>query len=436
MDILSESSYFKTSELLAEVSSLSACFDPALRGHNFRVFLIALSIASKLSFSRSFLFNLSVASLFHDIGILFLKERNQESLLREENFQDRAIHLHAFAGYRLLKEFPVFKKAAEIIRDHHRTYSEHLSNPKKYVFASQIVFLADRIDVWIINRLERGNSLLEAVSSLREKLEKGRRTLFNPALLNILFSYYYDREAFWFSLYTEEEYVKESVLSWLNKVNFSVSIGEFLKIVKLFGFIIDFKSPFTATHSSGVAQTATHLASYFHFSQEELRKMRIAGFLHDIGKVFIPVDILEKPARLTSNEFFTMKSHVFHTYRILSRFIGDKDIVEWASYHHEKLNGKGYPFRLRANRIPLGSRIMAVADIFTALTEDRPYKKSLSSREAIKILIHLAEKGEIDSQTVKILEKNLKFIDRSRKVSQEKAAKFYREIRNSPLLCE
>uniref|UniRef100_UPI0026214EF4 HD-GYP domain-containing protein n=1 Tax=Desulfurobacterium sp. TaxID=2004706 RepID=UPI0026214EF4 len=149
-----------------------------------------------------------------------------------------------------------------------------------------------------------------------------------------------------------------------------------------------------------------------------------------------PVDILEKPARLTSNEFYTMKSNVFHTYRILSRFIGDKDIVEWASYHHEKLNGKGYPFRLRANRIPLGSRIMAVADIFTALTEDRPYKKSLSSREAIKILIHLAEKGEIDSQTVKILEKNLKFIDRSRKVSQEKAAKFYREIRNNPLLYE
>ena len=434
MDILSESSYFKTSELFAEVSNLSACFDPALRGHNFRVFLIALPIASKLSFSRNFLFNLSVASLFHDIGILFLKEREQESLLREENFQGKAIHLHAFAGYKLLNEFPVFKKAAEIIRDHHRTYLEHLANPGKYSFASQIVFLADRIDIWITNRLEKGESLLKAVSSLREKLERGRKTLFNPKLLDIFFSSYYSKEAFWFSLYTEEEYVKESVLNWLNKISFSISIGEFLKIVKLFGFIIDFKSPFTATHSSGVAQTATHLASYFHFSQEELRKIKIAGFLHDVGKVFIPIDILEKPARLTDNEFFIMKSHVFHTYRILSRFIRDDDTVKWASYHHERLNGKGYPFKLRANRIPLGSRIMAVADIFTALTENRPYKKALSSSEAMKILLQLAEKGEVNSQIVKTLEKNLKFIDRSRKISQEKAEKFYREIRNDSLL--
>lgn len=426
--LFDDSRYYNASKLLAEISNLSACFDASLRGHNLRVSLISLSIASKFSFSRDFLLNLLIASLFHDIGILFFREKEQISLLKEENYRDSAIHLHAFIGYKLLKSFPFFKKASLIIRDHHRIYAEFVSSPEKFSFPAQIVFLADRVDVWINNKLSRGVSLLEAVTSLKEKLERGRATLFNPKLLDILFQFYWDKEAFWFSIYSEEEYVKETVLSWLERLDFSMSIEELLRVVNLFGFIIDFKSPFTATHSSGVAQTATHLASYFHFSQDELRKMKIAGFLHDIGKVFIPTEILEKPGKLTEEEFFLMKSHVFHTYRILQRFVRDEEIVKWASYHHEKLNGKGYPFKLRANQIPLGSRIMAVADMFTALTEERPYKAPMTSVEALKILTQLSRDGELDPQVVSVLRENVKSIDKSRMVAQERASRLYREL--------
>ena len=427
--LFDDGQYYNASKLLAEVSNLSACFDASLRGHNFRVSLISLSIASKFSFSRDFLLNLLIASLFHDIGILFFREKEQVSLLKEENFRDKAIHLHAFVGYQLMKSFPFFRKAAVIIRDHHRTYSEFLSSPEEFSFPAQIVFLADRVDVWVNNHLERGIPLLESIRSLKGKLEKGRGTLFNPKLLDVLFQFYWDREAFWFSIYSEEDYVKETVLSWLERLDFSMSIEELLRIVNLFGFIIDFKSPFTATHSSGVAQTATHLASYFHFSQEELRKMKVAGFLHDVGKVFIPTEILEKPGRLTEEEYFLMKSHVFHTYRILQRFVKDEDIVRWASYHHEKLNGNGYPFKLKANQIPLGSRIMAVADMFTALTEERPYKRSMNSVDALKMMIQLSQTGELDQQVVSVLKENLKSIDRSRLVAQKRASELYSELK-------
>ena len=421
-------SYYNISKLLTEISNLSATFDPSLRGHNLRVSLISLSIATKLTFSRNFLLNVLIASLLHDIGILFFKEKEQISLLREENFRDRAIHLHALIGYKLLNQYPFFREPARIIRDHHRTYSEFVSSPSRFSFPAQILFLADRVDVWVSNRLAKGYSLLESIGLLREKLERGRGTLFSPKLLDILFSFYYDREAFWFNIYTEEEYAKETVVDWLDRLDFTLSIEELLKTVNLFGFIIDFKSPFTATHSSGVAQTATHLASYFHFSQEELRKMKIAGFLHDVGKILVPTEILEKPGRLTDEEFFTMKSHVYHTYRILSRFIHNEDIVKWASYHHEKLNGKGYPFKLKANQIPLGSRIMAIADVFTALTEERPYKRAMSSSEALEMLIQLSEKGELDRQIVSVLRENLKAIDRSRQVAQNRASELYREL--------
>ena len=421
--------YYNISKLLIEISNLSACFDPSLRGHNLRVALISLAIANKLSFSREFLLNILIASLFHDIGILFFKEKEQVALLKEENFNSRAIHLHAEIGFNLLNRYPFFKEAAKIIRDHHRSYSEFIDSPQKFSFPAQILFLADRVDVWINNRLLKGYSLLDAISSLKGKLEEGRGFLFSPKLLDILFNFYYEKEAFWFNLYTEEEYVRETVVDWLDRLDFAMSIGELLRTVNLFGFIIDFKSPFTATHSSGVSQTATHLASYFHFSQEELRKMKIAGFLHDIGKIFIPNEILEKPAQLTEEEFFIMKSHVYHTYRILSRFIKNEDVVEWASYHHERLNGKGYPFKLKANKIPLGSRIMAVADMFTALTEERPYKKSISSSEAVRMMIQLSEEGELDTQIVSVLRNNLKAVDRSRQISQRLAAELYGELK-------
>ena len=421
--------YYNISKLLIEISNLSACFDPSLRGHNLRVALISLAIANKLSFSREFLLNILIASLFHDIGILFFKEKEQVALLKEENFNSRAIHLHAEIGFNLLNRYPFFKEAAKIIRDHHRSYSEFIDSPQKFSFPAQILFLADRVDVWINNRLLKGYSLLDAISSLKGKLEEGRGFLFSPKLLDILFNFYYEKEAFWFNLYTEEEYVRETVVDWLDRLDFAMSIGELLRTVNLFGFIIDFKSPFTATHSSGVSQTATHLASYFHFSQEELRKMKIAGFLHDIGKIFIPNEILEKPAQLTEEEFFIMKSHVYHTYRILSRFIKNEDVVEWASYHHERLNGKGYPFKLKANKIPLGSRIMAVADMFTALTEERPYKKSISSSEAVRMMIQLSEEGELDTQVVSVLRNNLKAVDRSRQISQRLAAELYGELK-------
>jgi len=212
-------------------------------------------------------------------------------------------------------------------------------------------------------------------------------------------------------------------------LNFTWSIDEFIKFVDIFGFIIDFKSPFTATHSTGVAQTAIHLSSLLGFSPTELKKIKIAAFLHDIGKIFIPSEILEKPAKLTEEEFFIMKSHVFHTYMILNSSIKDKDIVFWASYHHEKLDGSGYPFRIKADQIPLGSRIMAVADIFTALTEERPYKKSLSPPEAIKLIGDLANKNFLDRKVVYTLRKNLDTINKSKNIAQERARELYNLFR-------
>lgn len=422
--------FLKVNNLILSATNLHAAVDSFLHDHNYRVAFIATSIGSKLSYSISFLRNLLFAGLFHDVGILFFRERNQTDLLKSESGEDLYVHLHAYIGYKLLKDYPSFKNVARIVRDHHRTYREFLKNPGVIPFSSQIIHLADRIDVFMNIQIERGIELFRAADLLREKLLKLKGSVFHPKVVDIFLRFFFPVEAFWFELYREPNYFKQSVSEWLEKFSFSIEEKEFLKIINLFGYIIDFKSPFTAAHSSGVSQTAVQIASYFRFSPSELRKMRIAGFLHDIGKLFIPNSILEKPGRLSGVEFNVMKSHVYYTYKILSEFIDSREIVEWASFHHERLNGKGYPFKLKAHQIPLGSRIMAVADIFTALTESRPYKRAMSPEEALRFIVELSEKGELDRKVVNILSAYLPIIDRGRLFAQEKALKLYQSLRN------
>ncbi len=431
MGALGELNFLDISRLILKISDLSGFFDYSLKGHNLRVAAISSLMAQNISYSKEFLKKVLVASVFHDIGILFQKQVEQKELLFKESSEaTEAIHIHAYLGYELLRRFPKFKEIALGIRDHHRNYTEFLRNPGKYSYVGQIIHLADRVDVFITNRIKSGWDFPKILFRLKEKLSVLKGRIFDPILVEILINRYFDKEAFWSYLYTDrEDYVEELILSLISNLDFSFKIKEVLQIVDMFGFIIDFKSPFTATHSSGVAQTAAHLASILGFSPEEVRKMKIAGFLHDIGKIYIPIEILEKPGKLTESEFFTMKSHVFHTYMILKSCIDDDDIVKWASYHHEKLNGKGYPFKLKAEEIPIGSRIMAVADIFTALTEDRPYKKGIPPEKTIQILEELTEEKALDKKVVYVLKKNLSSINISKEKIQKKARELYGRMR-------
>ncbi len=123
----------------------------------------------------------------------------------------------------------------------------------------------------------------------------------------------------------------------------------------------------------------------------------LAGALHDIGKMAVGNEILEKPDKLTDEEFDKMKNHVGYTYLILSQVDGFEDIRDWAALHHEKLNGKGYPFGKTADELNEQERIMACVDIYQALTEERPYKKGMSHEKTCDILDEMAEKGFVDA---------------------------------------
>ena len=114
--------------------------------------------------------------------------------------------------------------------------------------------------------------------------------------------------------------------------------------------------------------------------------MLVAGYLHDLGKLAVNNAILEKPGQLDDEEFNSIKSHPFYTYRTLQVIKEFETINTWAALHHERLDGSGYPFHLTAEDIPLGSRIIAMADVFTAITEDRPYRKGMDRDEVLGVM--------------------------------------------------
>ena len=148
--------------------------------------------------------------------------------------------------------------------------------------------------------------------------------------------------------------------------------------------------------------------------------MKIAGYLHDIGKLVVPPQVLNKSDKLTNEEWNIMKTHTYYTYQALSTSPNLNTIREWASYHHEKLNGEGYPFHLNENQLSLGSKIMGVSDVFTAITEDRPYRSGMEYSKVKNILNDMALKNELDEELVGIVMDNFKEFNEIREEVQIK----------------
>lgn len=166
------------------------------------------------------------------------------------------------------------------------------------------------------------------------------------------------------------------------------------------------KSHYTEEHSKYVAVIARFLAFHLDFSLEQQQHIELAGLLHDLGKLRVPDNILMKQAPLNPSERARMLRHSFDTMQLIKRVFPNTRIAEWASYHHENLSGNGYPFHLDASELDLGCRIVAVADVFQALVQNRPYRKQLELTEIRSIMDDMVFDGKLDSVVVSILQKH------------------------------
>lgn len=158
------------------------------------------------------------------------------------------------------------------------------------------------------------------------------------------------------------------------------------RIAAAFAEVIDAKSPYTFNHSTGVAAYAATLGHELGMPQDEIRSLRRAALLHDIGKLGVPNTILDKPGKLTDEEFATVRSHPRHTEEILSKVAAFAPIAFVAGAHHERLDGRGYHRGIGGDQLPIEARILAVADVFEAMSADRPYRAGMSIDRILGIM--------------------------------------------------
>lgn len=379
--------------------TLTLSLDLAVNGinmHQQHTAIICWYIADAMELDLAQQQTLLIAALMHDIGAA--PDMDERSILLSPDRDTRLdydIHIHGEKGYHLLRDSVCFADAAIPVRYHHDSWSG--GNPSglrgdAIPLASRIIHLSDVAEMHI----DKNSPVLPQRAGIQEIIRAGSGKQFDPGVVDA-FMDCSRKECFWL------DQVNSYMPPFLERMNWGVAHftpRDVLNIAEMFATLIDRTSVSTATHSRSVSRVAVLLAARQGFCETELYMMRVAGLLHDLGKLSVPSAILEKPGNLNADEVQIIRQHTYHTYRILSQIENWQSIAEWAAFHHETLDGKGYPFKIRGAGIPLGSRIMAVADIFVALTEDRPYRKGMNREKAERIMVGMVKAGKIDARLV------------------------------------
>ena len=187
---------------------------------------------------------------------------------------------------------------------------------------------------------------------------------------------------------------------------------------------LDAKDSFTLGRSRRVAFYALKLVDKMSMTPAEVSKIELAGLLHDIGMIGVAEEILNKTQKLSDEEYEKIKLHVHYSVKILEDIKQLSEITEIIKYHHEYYNGCGYPYGLKGDEIPLGSRIIAIADAYDSMMSDRAYRKCLSSEEAIKVIEQGSGK-QFDPDLVELFKQVLP--DANKEIEQYEAKNFYVE---------
>ena len=387
---------------------------PEVENHHEKVAYLSTHLAHELGMNEQEQRLVFYGALFHDIGSIMA-----EGNISLHDLESKPFEL-ARSGASILKMFEPTSFLSSVVEESQSPWEAICSLPdklRKPRLIGQVIHLADAITLL----LREDESVLNQIPVIKKCIHESGQKEFHPDVLKA-FDAMCERDAVWLDVL----YRPDLFLDFI-PVNRAVSLDETVRLAEFMSAIIDFRSPFTAMHSAGVASAAVCLAGLSGMSEDECKMMKIAGSLHDVGKLKIPTSILEKPGKLTDYEFNIMKEHAYYTYILLKDIRGFEQITEWAALHHEKLHGNGYPFHLSENSIPLGSRIMAVADVFSAVTEDRPYRKGMDKESAVSVLLGDAERGALSNTIVGLLLDHYDEINEQRAIASRAASKRYQE---------
>jgi len=385
--------------------------------HGKRVGFMAAECGRELNLDSDTLDSLFQAAILHDCGV-----SNTSVHARLAQFEWEKVNGHCKIGAALLSITPPLAHISNVILHHHTHWDKlkELDLPDDVKLMANLIFLVDRVDVLSLHAQVEDANILLGADAIREKIISHRDTLFKSVLVDA-FLEVADSEAFWLSL--EREHVDGYVYEWIaHETTRPIAFEDVKSLVKIFSHIVDAKSPYTYEHSQGVASLARYLGELFEVSEHNFDMLYLAGLLHDIGKLRVPDDVLEKAGKLSNIEFKTIQRHSFDTFNILKKVRGFDDIALWAAQHHERVDGGGYPYHAKEHKLSLEARIVAVADVFQALAQDRPYRPALTPTEIYEILSGDSNVGKLDAGVVAMIEKNLESCWRKATLQDQKEA--------------
>ena len=408
--------------LLSALAEAMNLINADLENHHEQTAYLSYLIAREMGLEESLSFLCVYAALLHDVGsILYDEPKGVLDIEREGR------HISEL-GARILRALPDFRRVADVIEYAQCPWQSVLrcckmadDEAQALLRCSSVVYLADKVAV----TLDPRRPALTQARKLREIVASCRGTVFSPEAADA-FLRASEREYVWLDALFNPRFL----LFFTGEIT-TVSLERAAVLTQLMSRIIDFRSPFTAMHSAGVAASADALASLVGMTREERLMMTIAGNLHDVGKLKVPRRILEKPAPLDEEEFNIVKEHPYYTRLILMNVRGFEKIADWAGFHHEKLNGSGYPFHFDAGDLDLGARILAVADVFSAITEDRPYRVGMPKEKSVAVLRGDAERGALDPAIIELLCEHYDEINRIRKEASRVAGAHYKESKSA-----
>lgn len=380
-------------------ASISILLDMAEKRsqHAAKTTYISLVIAEKLGLDIKLKKRIYYASFLHDIGISistthFYAAHQDFDLARE----------HALNGSEIVKKLPLDEDICTLIKYHHEFYDGSGAfglNGDQIPFGSQIITLADQVDISFDNNIPYYYQL----DDIKNWVIKNKGTLFNPLLVDAFLDVA-SKDKFWLDITNPN--LKNIINDLVPSGKLYFDINKMISFAEAISIIIDRKSPFTNEHSHNLKKIVSEIVKEYGFDQNMQEQVKIAALLHDLGKLAVPNEILDKPSTLTKEEFAIVISHPYYTKYVLNQIPSFRgNIAEWAGNHHEKLDRSGYPERLGKEELSIIDRIMAISDVYQALCEDRPYRKGLAQSKAFEIIGDMVKNNKIGEEEFILLKK-------------------------------
>lgn len=322
----------------------------------------------------------TILSILHDLGLYKSRDISKMGLL-----ETKSVWAHSIFGYLFLEKLSPIGDKAEVVLYHHLDYNKYALIRSEHMKIIPHLALADKIDVFY--RIKNNGMQ-------KDYFEKNRDIEFSGKSYDLFLE---AEEKYHF---TEKLDSNEYEEEFCNLFNEEVFDEEYKKsLLEMLVYAIDFRSEHTVIHTLATVSFAKALAKLMKLSEGEQYLVYYGALLHDLGKLSTPLEILEAPRKLTAEEMNIMKKHVEVTEEILEGLVND-EVLKIAVRHHEKLDGSGYPRGLTDEQLTVSQKIVAVADIISALYGRRSYKDSFDNKLVKKILKEDAAQNRISSEVV------------------------------------